>query len=276
MPAHRSRTAEWKRSMTQVFERGGAIEVAIAHADSSAEERAAGDLIWRLHVVELRDEDVLVEFPTTAGMPLPLHSGVDLIGAITVGQNRWTFRTRTLGELPGRAGHFLRLQLPDSVERCQRRHARLELGGLTPPVIDAFPLLNPASVHDAQVAYDAAARQWLDHRVASPEPTRRPEVGPPVNAELMNIAAGGVGLRVEPVDAAAFTRHRTFWLRIPLGASMPVPIVVAAKLAHTRLDSSQRTYLGLGFDFSFHPAHADTLARQLARYAQDRQAAQRS
>jgi hypothetical protein len=90
----------------------------------------------------------------------------------------------------------------------------------------------------------------------------------------MNMATGGVGLRVDATAAPVFARHRTFWLRIPLGSSMPVPIVVAAKLAHTRLDSSQRTYVGLGFDFSFHPVHADTLARQLARYAQARQAEQ--
>jgi len=243
--------------MAQVFERGGAIEVAIARPGMGAESRDASDLIWRLHVLELRDDDVLVESPATVGMPIQLRDGVSLIGVITLGQNRWTFTTRKLGDVPGKEGRVLRLELPESVDRCLRRHPRLELGGLTPPEIDVFPLLDPASVHDAQV-----------------EPTRRPQVGPPVKAELMNMATGGIGLRVDATAAPIFARHRTFWLRIPLGSSMPVPIVVAAKLAHTRLDSSQRTYIGLGFDFSFHPAHADTLARQLARYAQARQAEQ--
>jgi len=260
--------------MVQVFERGGAIEVAIARPGMGAESRDASDLIWRLHVLELRDEDVLVESPATVGMPIQLRDGVSLIGVITLGQNRWTFTTRKLGDVPGKEGRVLRLDLPDAVERCLRRHPRLELGGLKPPEIDVFPLLDPASVHDAQVAYDAVARDYLEHGTIGAEPGRRPQVGPPVRAELMNMATGGVGLRVDATAAPIFARHRTFWLRIPLGSPMPVPIVVAAKLAHTRLDSSQRTYVGLGFDFSFHPAHSETLARQLARYAQARQTEQ--
>lgn len=262
--------------MAQVFERGGAIEVAIARRGNEAEERDAGDVIWRLHVLELREDDVLVECPATVGMPIQFRDGVQLVGVISLGQNRWTFATRKLGDVPGKEGRVIRLELPDTVQRCLRRQARLELGGLTPPSMDLFPLLDPASVHDAQVAYDAAAREYLDHGTIPPEPSRRPLVGPPVRAELMNMATGGVGARLDAAVAGIITRHRTFWLRIPLGAAMPVPIVVAAKLAHSRLDSSQRTYAGLGFDFSFHPAHADTLARQIARYAQARQAQQAS
>ena len=59
MPASRSRTHEWKRLLQQIAERGGAIEIAIAHPERDGAEpdgHAAGpDLVWRVRIIELGD-----------------------------------------------------------------------------------------------------------------------------------------------------------------------------------------------------------------------------
>ena len=44
---------------------------------------------------------------------------------------------------------------------------------------------------------------------------------------------------------------------------------------HTHIDSSQRTYVGVAFDFSFNPGHQDILASQIAYYIERRQDLQR-
>jgi hypothetical protein len=81
----------------------------------------------------------------------------------------------------------------------------------------------------------------------------------------VNLGGGGVGLRVEPADSSPLSRHRTFFLRIPLGAGQPVPIVASATLAHTHLDSAQRTYAGMAFDFVHNPQHQATVIAQVQR-----------
>ena len=92
-----------------------------------------------------------------------------------------------------------------------------------------------------------------------------PQVGPKLTAYLANIGGGGAGLVVDPAQAGALSRHRLFWVRVDLGDGCPVPIVTSAKLVHTHIDSSQRTYAGLSFDFSFNPAHQQTVAEQVER-----------
>ena len=74
MPASRSRTNEWKRSLQQVFDRGGAIEFAIARPDGPTEtddphEHATGtDLVWRVKVLRVTDEAMMVEAPMALGL----------------------------------------------------------------------------------------------------------------------------------------------------------------------------------------------------------------
>jgi hypothetical protein len=82
----------------------------------------------------------------------------------------------------------------------------------------------------------------------------------------MNVGGGGVGLIVTPPDRAAFESYRSFWLRIPLEPYVPAPISVSARLRHTHIDSSQRLYAGLQFDFSFNPPHQKFVVDQVCRY----------
>lgn len=264
--------------MQQVFERGGTLEVAVAASRAengtqteSVDASPGGDLVWRLKILALEEESVVVESPAMLGKHIPIADGVQLIGAITIGQNRWTFQTEKLDNisLPGARVPALRLRLPDQVERSMRRFARYEAGGLNLPLVRVWPLLDPRSVGAAEQASDAAwnaARDVLHTGapVSAPAAMPMPQVGSEFPAVLVNIGGGGAGLRVESADAAAFGRHRVFWMQIALGKNAPLPICVTGKLVHTHLDSSQRTYAGLSFDFTFHLPHQQAVADQVA------------
>ena len=125
MPASRSRTNEWRRSLQQVFERGGAIEFAVARPDTGADsddlhDHAAGaDLVWRVKVLKLTDKEMTVEAPMALGRNIDIEPGIELVGAISIGQNRWMFRTRNIGESSpenskSRSHRVLRLSLPEN------------------------------------------------------------------------------------------------------------------------------------------------------------------
>lgn len=272
--------------MQQVFERGGTIEVAVARPglQDPVESAGAADLVWRLRVTDLEDEHVVVEAPVALGKLMAIADGTPLVGAITVGQNRWKFSSVKVSDVDagGTRTARIRLELPDAVERCMRRHTRLETAGLALPQVEVWPLLEPKSVVPMERANEAAfaAVALADAAGGSPSAPAQdapmPQVGPSFPATLMNLGGGGVGLRVEPQDSSALGRHRTFFLRIPLGARQPVPIVASATLAHTHLDSAQRTYAGMAFDFVHNPQHQATVIAQVQRCMQSAQAAVQS
>lgn len=283
MPASRSRTSEWKRSMQQVFERGGTLEISVARVGTSSsssiqahplvdphEVAGSSDLVWRLKIVSLEEESVLVEAPVALGETFRIDDGIALVGAITIGQNRWKFRSRKVSDerLAGTRGVCMRLELPDTVERCLRRFVRFEAADLQLPSVSIWPLLDPKTIVAAEIANEEAFRCFVDSKPPSNITAPMPSVGPKFTATLMNVGGGGVGLRVEPQDSAVFGRHRIFWIEIPLGRDHPVPIAVTGKVVHTHLDSSQRTYIGVSFDFTFRLAHQQIVVEQITRSMQ--------
>jgi hypothetical protein len=267
MPAARSRTNEWRKSLEELCQKGGALEVAVARDDARGH-----DLVWRLRIIAVRDDGITVENPGAFGRTLHLHAGTRLVAFIVIGQNRWEFRTNVVeavppGKMADARNGALRLAMPDHVERCLRRHARFDVGPLALPPVDLWPLLDPKSVVAAERANELA---FADFVQSKPHPesdfdSLLPQVGPKLTAFLANIGGGGAGLVVEPSQAGALSRHRSFWLRVDLADGCPVPIVTSAKLVHTHIDSSQRTYAGLSFDFGFNPAHQRTVAEQVER-----------
>lgn len=263
--------------MQQVFERGGTLEIAVARAgavDSPTvdplESAGSADLVWRLKIVSLGDDTVIVEAPVALGATMPVQDGAPLIGAITIGQNRWKFRSRKVAdERPeGARSMCMRIELPDRVERCLRRFVRLDTASARPGSVKVWPLLDPKTVVAAEQANEAAFRAFVEGAPASSAAAVSPRVGPGFTATLMNIGGGGVGLRVEPADASAFGHHRVFWLEVPLGPGQPVPIAATGKVVHTHLDSTQRTYVGISFDFTFNLPHQAVVIEQIHRAMQ--------
>lgn len=283
MPASRSRTHEWRRSLQQILERGGALEFALSSTPTSPsgspeanDPRTAGsDLVWRVRLLALTDTDITVEQPWAFGRPIEIVPGAKILAAITIGQNRWVFPSEVIGlarGLPGRPSG-LRLAMPDSVERSQRRSPRLDVSSMRLAEVEAWPLLDPRSIEVAERANELAfAASMRGESVPAGDPELSlPTVGPGYRATLMNIGGGGVGIRVASTEASNLTRHRLHWFRISLAPELSVPIVASGKVVHTHLDSSMNTYAGVAFDFSFHPAHQRTVAEQIQRYIAERQ-----
>ena len=289
LPASRSRTHEWKRSLQQLFDRGGAIEFAVvrpgapADTDDPHDHASGNDLVWRVKVLRLTDQEMTVEAPMALGRQIEIEPGIELVAAISIGQNRWMFRTRNLGfddaaADRSRSHRSLRLALPENVRRCQRRAPRFDTRDMNLPEVEVWPLLDPKSVVPAEhaVALEwAACLDGVDPSVRSPEgESVHPSTGPSFKATLMNLGGGGVGLRVESAAAAALGRHRVFWIRVPLEPELELPLLVTGKVVHTHIDSMQRTYAGVAFDFTFNHQHEDVVAAQIQAYIERVQKAQ--
>lgn len=270
MPANRSRTQQWRRCLDQIYQRGGSLDITIA--DQSHEGERGKNLIWRVRMLLLNDHELVVEEPSTLGQTIHLHRGIELVAIVSIGQNRWMFNTCVLsrvrhGEMTG-----LRLAMPTSVERCQRRNFyRVDTAELALPQVRVWPLLDPKSV----ILAERANELQLDLRtdgVDSPQEREAPaedllpEVGPGFNSLLVNIGGGGVGLYIRPHDGQALARHKLFWLRFALPPHHDTPICASAKLAHTHMQTHQALYAGLAFDFSFNPGHQRYVVEQICQY----------
>jgi hypothetical protein len=221
----------------------------------------------------MNETEILVEMPTAAGEPLPLEQGVQLLGIIAIGQNRWMFRTVCLGNTTyrsnGRDNTGLMLKMPSAVERCQRRRDfRISTDKLELPELSVWPLLDPRSV----VLPERISQLRMERHLAgdsSPEALGEqdsmPDVGPAFSATLVNIGGGGVGLQVHSGDSSGVGHHRLHWLRFPLPNSDGPALCVTAKLMHWHLESGGSTYMGMMFDFSFNPSHRRFVTQQITR-----------
>lgn len=267
MPASRSRGTQWQRTLRQLCERDGAIELALAPSPNS-DEPQRGDLVWRVRLLRVDDDAIVVEAPRALGREVALPPRTELVAAIVIGQNRWVFRTVVVTSITpqfSERGGSLTLEAPEMVERCQRRHGRYDARGLHLPIVDLWPLLDPSSVAPIMCVAEGLVRDALDGRPVDARSLEsvQPTVGPRFGATLMNIGGGGIGVRVEPADAPVLNRHHVLWARLPLDPIMAVPVLATAKVVHTHLDSAQLTYAGLAFDFSYHPASQRTVTEQI-------------
>jgi len=273
VPANRSRTDRWRECLQQMSERNGGIEFAFARPDQTDEQAAnqAGDLMWRVHVLGVSNDEILIEHPSAMGQSLEVREGAEIVVVMAVGQNRWMFRTRVIGKHAmngprGYAAKALRLMMPAAVERCQRRNfMRVGNASVSLVKVRAWPLLDPSSVVIAEAAnrdlITSGGKAGLhDERVVLPE------VGPSFDAQLMNIGGGGVGLLVDKGDASAASRARLVWLQMDLTPTIPAPLAVTARIAHTHIDSEQNLYLGSAFEFTFNIAHRSFVVDQVLKY----------
>lgn len=286
MPATRSRTEHWRRSLERLHERGGSLEISIARPGQEVPEPDASgvDVIFRCKVIGLSDEEVLLQRPVTLGQPVPITGGVHLIGVIAIGQNRWMFKTRCLGpaqvDLGGQRLDAIRIAAPVKVERCQRRSFyRVRTAGLILPDVEARTLLDPSSAVAAETAIRTRIEMLQEGRVAGfvgegDASLSTPTCGPSFKAKLMNIGGGGAGLLIEHEDAERLERSRPLWLMINLGPHVPAPLGVVARAAHTHIDSQRRLYAGVAFDFGHHGSYRQFVTDTLCRYVQDVQRSQ--
>ena len=234
MPATRSRTEHWRRSLEQLASRQGGLEISVPrpenHARHPEPSASGGDLIWRCRVYDVNDHEIVIEHPVMLGRPVDFAPGVGIVAIIAIGQNRWMFRTKVLGfttatDARGRRRR-VRLAAPDDVERCQRDRSTVSrpwdfvcrTSRSVPCSIPArwFPPGNREPGRDPRPA-QRGDRQRIGRGV---QEILLPEVGPPFYSTLVNIGGGGVGLMVDPLE----TQSRSgpyFWLRLNLLPQIP-------------------------------------------------------
>jgi hypothetical protein len=278
MPAKRSRTLRWRDCLEEIHQRGGAIDVAIARDD---EEGPSQQLIWRVSLLGLSKDELVIEEPATMGTPIKLRDGVELVGIMSIGQNRWTFRTENLGRTEAalnahRTVRAYRLQMPTRVTRTQRRdYYRLAVAGLDLPSVDMWPLNDPRSVVVAERMMDEASRAVQQGQTPVlpdlEDPTVRPDIGPGIVGTLLNVGGGGIGVRIPPEHSQIINRHRVFWLRLDMPGAMTIPILATAKLVHTHLQNDHSIYGGLSFDFSHNIDHQRLVVDEICRFVVQQQ-----
>lgn len=275
MPANRSRTDRWRDCLWQIYERGGALEVSLERPHAGDE--SGHDLIWRVKIARLSESEIVVEQPAAFGRTFRLAPNTSVVGAMSIGQNRWMFRTTAL---PSPNDGRLHLAMPAQVERCQRRdYYRASTAAVALPPVECWSLLDPTSVVAAEVANEAHVRDMerLRHEPDGP-PSEvgplLPEVGPRFTAELVNISGGGLGLIVPPSEASGLDRARFLWMRLDLRPGVAAPIAMTGRLAHTHMDSAQNVHAGVAFEFGFNPGHREFVVREICSLVTRLQAAQ--
>jgi hypothetical protein len=151
VPASRSRTERWRDLLQQIAQRGGGIEFSIARPDAPTTANSAGtkegpgtgtDLLWRVRLFNVGESQIVVEHPAAAGSPIRIPAGLEVIATMSVGQNRWLFRTRVLAVQPpsSKGPASVTLAAPETVERCSRREfLRVSTASLTLPNVSCWP-----------------------------------------------------------------------------------------------------------------------------------------
>ena len=276
MPAARSRTEHWRDCLQKIHERGGALELSVKRSKDGPIADAGSDVVWRCRIVFISDSEIHVEPPAAFGAPVMLQPGVRLIGAMTIGQNRWMFHTSALGYSgPAGPSRCLVVGMPEQVERCSRRSFfRITTADLRLPGVQCWPLIDPATASAAEAANRAQINDLMANRagapidVDSPDSLLLPEVGPMFRASLLNLSGGGLGLLLTQRDASVLQSRPHVWLRLDLRPEIPAPIGVTARLAHTHLDSAQNLYAGMAFDFTHNVQHRTFIADLVSAYIQ--------
>ena len=271
MPANRSRTDRWKDSLHRIYERGGGLEFAIKH---DKQDDGIKDLVWRVKLLQLTEDEMVIEHPGAMGQAFRIDNGIELIGMMSVGQNRWMFETVVLGKTENetRYGSFpaLRIKMPEKVVRCMRRNAeRTSIAHIELPTVECWKLLEPISAVPVEVANRVQIEEL--HRNggtanASSDPMALPSVGPKFEARLANLGGGGVGLIVPQEYRAEIDSGKVFWIRMDLRTSIPAPLVMTTKLAHSHIDSAQNTIAGMAFEFGYNNQHKGFVVQQISKY----------
>jgi len=272
--------------MTDIADRQGAIEIAVIRPEDAGEERH-GHLVWRVRLFDVGEKTLLVEAPSTLGQSIRLRDEVMLFATFTIGQNRWMFSTCVLESTSHQVNErytveALRLQVPDRVERCQRRRFyRLDTVAIDLPSVRIWPLLDPKSVTVAERANElrfqaevTGSSIFEQDDVTFSEDEILPEVGPEFSGTLVNLGGGGIGVQVPPEEAHLLDQSKIFWIRFMLPPDVRTPICATGKLVHAHRESTQSMYAGLVFDFTFNPGHQRFVADQVCKYVAAQQRAQ--
>ncbi|MCW5756359.1 MAG: PilZ domain-containing protein [Phycisphaeraceae bacterium] len=270
MNTNRSRTERWRECLNQIRDRGGSLEISVDLADT----QSTANLVWRVRLMEINDDRLVLEQPVALGQTMRIEPGLRLVVAMSIGQNRWMFRTMSVSSPAGDLRGHLHIASPTLVERCQRRDFyRATTAGFSLPLVQGWKLLDPQTAVAAEVA---SRIPFEDANVSVRTPGRglespialMPDVAGAFQGQLVNVGGGGAGLLVPPASRPSFDSSGRYWLRMSLGSDMPGPLAVTARCVHQHLDSTQNLHLGFAFDFTQHADHREFIIRQITGYVE--------
>ncbi|MEQ8843398.1 MAG: PilZ domain-containing protein [Phycisphaerales bacterium] len=270
MNTNRSRTERWKDCLTQIRDRGGSLEISVDVNDASA--MGATNLVWRVRLLAIDDDRLVLEQPVALGQTMRIEPGLRLVVSMSIGQNRWMFRSMSIEPSTGDLRGHLHISAPTIVERCQRRNFfRATTAGFNLPMVQGWLLTDPETAVAAEIASripfeTSSPESESQHQGIESPVTLMPEVAGAFQGQLVNVGGGGAGLLVPPASRPSFDASGRYWLRIDLGRELPGPLAMTARCVHQHLDSSQNLHLGFAFDFSLNADHRDFIVRQITTY----------
>lgn len=274
MPARRSRTLNWLDSLHRIAERQGPIEITLDHSGGAHEgDPTSRNLIWRVRIVEVTKDSLVVEQPVAVGAPIALREGLPIVGIMSVGQNRWMFHTQILEACRGgrSMSPAYRLAMPSKVERCQRRNFyRISTAALSLPPVEMGLILDLDEARLVEEACRAEINRMIDSGIAGKVGAHTAPMAPPLGdqctAHMVNLGGGGVGLAITRDDAHLADTSKHLWLSIDLSPEVPAQLGVIARVRHTHAEPGGPVYAGLSFDFASDGRHEKFVASLLTRF----------
>jgi hypothetical protein len=279
-----SAPAHWPHLLRSACQRNAAVD--LVPLESLADEpmliersdnhfEATERPTWRVRMLSLERDALIVERPRIAGAPVSIAPGTMVEGVITDGSRRWSFISRVIDQvrqsLNGEqvvAG--VRLSIPTRVQESQRRdYYRVSVAGIDLPPVKMSVLHDS----DAVLAYQKYNR--LIHRLAGRTSGMKvvvpalPATGEAMTATAIDVSGGGLCLAAESSAEAMLVALPQLWVEFNVPGAFG-PIFSSARPAHWHHDG-RRLVVGLCFNFDRDRDHADFIGDIVCRFAAEQQ-----
>lgn len=281
--------SRWDRLIREAIARDAVIDLAPIESQgvgshivirSDADFEANDRPVWRVRLLNINNQSLLVDRPTVAQHPVTVHPGTILQGLLVDGDSRWSFMTRVIE--PTRVetsdGHHvsgLRLAWPIDFQTAQRRDFfRVDVAGAELPPVRAIELKDV----EAAIAYEKHER--LLHRLIGregetvPAAPPMPETGRAFNGLAIDLSGGGMCLSVGVEAEPLLELLPLLWIRIAL-PHLPRELHLTARVAHWHRDGD-RLLLGLAFCHSRDAEQRAFVADLVCRFTAEQQRLQLS
>lgn len=259
-------STDWPQRLRDLVDRNATLELTPSDTDGPA-------VTWKLRLLGLDEQALVVEKPATAGDAVKLSPRMLLSGAVVDGTQRWTFDTQlieqTLFDLNATNRiPALRLARPARAKGGQRRQSfRVGLHPDDAPDVKLWRLLDLASCLPAERHNDAQLRR-RGGKITALTTADRPQLGPAFDATVVDLSAGGVALLLPRDIESILGDAAFFWLQLALPDG-DVPLLGVIRPAQWRKEPAApgRVRVGFCFTFDHNPEHAAVFGDQMSRLA---------
>jgi c-di-GMP-binding flagellar brake protein YcgR len=271
---------EWQLSLQKLALRNGVMELEPADAkpapqahvvvDETGEAQAAQTLSWRVRLLKLDGQSVIIERPTSAHQPVVIKPGDAVTGTMLEGSTRWSLSMVVIEQLPFKLNGAqsivaLRLSWPKQVTNAQRREFfRVDTAGAIIPPLTIWKLADPASCVEFE-RYNELVHKMRGRSENIPKP-HFPQIADPFSARLIDLSGGGLCVSVARTLKTTLDEKPMLWLQLTLPEAVE-PYYAAARIAHTHIESALVMQLGLSFSFEHNPPHKRFMVDEMCRFA---------